>query len=112
LRRRHPVVIFLGVAIEVLAELRQLRRADEALALDHLRRVDLAVALLDVNVDHPADERALQARPNAAQEVEARAGDLDAALEVDDPELGPEIPVRLGREGERALVPDLAQDLV
>ena len=64
--------------------------------------------LARVEVEHPRDERALQARPGAAQHVEARPRDLDAALEVDDAELRAELPVRQRREieaGELAFRP-------
>src|SRR4029079_852350 len=97
------------VAIKVVAELRQVARPDQALAADHVRRVDLDVAVLArVEVEHQRDERPLQPRTPARQHVEARAGDLHAALEVDDVQRGPEIPVRLQREVVAALPSFLA----
>ena len=54
-----------------------------------------------MQLQHEVDERARQPRAGAHQHGEARAGDLRAALEVDDAERGTEVPVRLRREGER-----------
>src|SRR5437773_888548 len=105
--------VLLGVAVEVVAELGEVPGADQALALHHRRRVDLDVAVLArVEVEHPGDERALEARARAAQHVEARAGDLDAALEVDDAELRPQVPVRERREIEAARLAHAAHDHV
>ena len=110
---RDPPEVLLGVVVQVLAELRQVARADEALAPHHVRRVDLDVAvLLRVQVEHVRDERALQPRAPALEHVEARARDLHAALEVDDAELRAEVPVRLRLEVEGALRALLAHDLV
>ena len=64
--RDQPEVL-LGVAVEVVAELRQVAGADQALALHHRGRVDLGVAVLaGVQVEHPGDQRALQPRARAA----------------------------------------------
>ena len=66
--------------------------------LHHERRVFFGVALADVQVEHPGDQRPLQARPRPAEHVEARAGDLDALLEIDDAQRRTQVPVRLGLE--------------
>ena len=58
--------------------------------------------LARVQVEHEVDQRAREPRAGAAQHREPRAGDLRAALEVDDAERRPEIPVRLRLEVERA----------
>ena len=58
--------------------------------------------LARVQVEHESDQGALQAGAGAAQHVEARAGELDAALEVDDAERLAELPVRSRRETELA----------
>jgi hypothetical protein len=57
--------------------------------------------LAGVQVEHEVDERARQPRALAHQHGEPRAGDLRAALEVEDAQLGPEVPVRLRLEVER-----------
>ena len=62
--------------------------------------VFFAVALADVQVEHPGDQGALQARAGPAEHVEARAGDLDALLEVEDAQLGAQVPVGQGSEVE------------
>ena len=72
--------------------------------------VFLGVALADVQVEHPGDQRALQARAGAAEHVEARAGHLDAALEVDDAQRRAQVPVRFGLEVELRDLADRAQD--
>ena len=110
--RDEPEVL-LGVAVEIVAELGQVAGADQALAPDHIGRVDLDVAVLGrMQIQHIGDERALQARAPALQNVEARAGHLDAALEVDDVVPGPEVPVRLRLEGVGSLLALLAHDSV
>ncbi len=106
---RDEPEILLRVPIEVVTELRQVAGADQAFAPHHRRRVDLGVAVVrDVEVEHPRDERPLQARTGAVQHVEARARHLRAALEVDDAERLADLPMRLRREVEGARRPDLA----
>ena len=95
----HPEVL-LRVVVEVVAELGELPGGEEGLGLDHEGQVLLAVALADVQVEHPGDEGALEAGAGPAEDVEARAGDLDALLEVEDAELGAQLPVRQGGEVE------------
>ena len=68
--------------------------------------------LLDVQIEHPGDQRPLQPRAGALQHVEARAAELDAALEVDDVQLRAEIPVRLRLEVERPRLPFFPDDHV
>ena len=94
------------ILVEIVGELGQLPRAVDRGGLDHEGQVLLAVALADVQVEHPGDQRALQARARAAQNVEARAGQLGAALEVDDAQSRAEVPVRLGCEVEFARLAD------
>ena len=90
----EPKVVF-HVVVNVLLKLGQLRGANQALTLDYGWGIDLGVTvLLDVQVQHPGDERPLQARPQPAQHVEAGAGELDTALKVHDAQHWPQIPVR------------------
>ena len=64
--------------------------------------------LLRVQIEHEIDQRAGETRAGADQHREARARDLGAALEVDDAERRPEVPVRLRREREGARRADAA----
>ena len=56
--------------------------------------------LARVQVEHEADERPLERGAGAEESGEARPGELRAALEVEDAELGAQVPVRLGLEVE------------
>ena len=68
-------------------EFRQLRRADQRLGVDDVGRVALGVAVLArLRVEHELRERAVQPREPAAQEREARAGELGRRGEVEQPE--------------------------
>ena len=79
--------------------------------MDQVGRVDLLVPVVaGVEIEHPGDEGALEAGTVAAEEVEAGAGDLDSALEVDDAEVLGDLPVRLGGEVEGALGAVLGDD--
>ena len=57
--------------------------------------------LLGVQVEHPGDQRALQAGAVAVEHVEARAAELDAAFEVDHAEGDAEFVVHFCGEGQR-----------
>jgi hypothetical protein len=92
--------------IEVLVELGQLARAKEGVVVGDDGRPPLGETSLHVGVDEEVDERALHEGARAAKKVEARAGELDAALEVDHAGSGAKVPVRLGLEVElRGLAP-------
>ena len=108
-RRHHPQVV-LNIVIQVIGELGQLPRAEERGRLDHERRIFFSVALAGVQVKHPGDQGALQARSRAAQHVEARAGDLDAALEVEDAERRSQVPVGFRLEIVFGQLPDRLDD--
>ena len=85
MRYRPPVVLKLG-------------GAGERGGVGQRGHPPLLVAAGHVLVDHEADERALQAGAQAAQHVEAALGQLHAAIEVDDVQLGAQVPVGLGLE--------------
>jgi hypothetical protein len=105
--------VLADVAIEVVAELGQVAGADQAVAADHEGRQNLAVAVLvGVQVEHEADERALQAGAPTLEHVETAARELHAAVEVDDAPARAEIPVRLRRKGEFAFLALLAHDAI
>src|SRR5207249_416375 len=85
--RDEPEVL-LRVVIEVLAELRQVARAEEVLLAHHEGRIDLGVAVLTgMDIEHEVDEGALKAGATALEDVGAGAGNLYAALEIDDAQL-------------------------
>jgi len=109
---RLPVRV-LGDAEGVLGELRQLAGAAHGVVLDDHRRPDLGVAVLvDVGVEHELHQAALEARAHALEHDEARAADLDSAVEVEDVEADAEVHVILGRELEVRNLPDHAPDHV
>ena len=102
-RRDQVEVAVAGARLEEVAlELGQLARPGERLRGDEVGRDDLPVAPRAVQVQHELDERPLEARPQVPVDGEARPGDPGPALEVEDAELGPEVPVRLRLEVEDA----------
>src|SRR6266581_2353472 len=88
-----------------------MRARDERLPLREVRRVDLGEAGVDLEVDHPGYEGALERRARAAQQEEARAGHFRAARDVEDAELLADLPMWLCRERKFARLV-LADDLV
>ena len=82
--------------------------------VDDGRRPDLGHPVLArVDVEEPVDEAALERRPGALVDREARAGDLGAAGVVDDVELIAELPVRSagpGRATRGGIGADLADE--
>src|SRR5581483_2658914 len=55
-----------------------------------------------MKIEHEVDQRPLEARSRATQHGEARAREPRGALEIENPERRPKIPVRLRREIKRA----------
>ena len=100
----HQVQVLLVVLVQVVGELGQLARAEDRLGLDHEGQVAFLVALAAVQVQHERDQGALQLRAGAVQHIESRAGDLGAALEVDDAKRRSQIPVWLRRESQTSAV--------
>ena len=95
-RRRQPDNRCLSHLEQILLELRQLPGAVEARRVDHERRQHFGIAVLArVHVEHEVDQRALQLRAQAPVHREPRAGDLGRALQIEDAELRPQVPVRL-----------------
>src|SRR4029079_12831079 len=88
--------------------------AGRARGVDHRRRPELGhTVLTGVDVEEPIDEAALESRPRALVDREARAGDLGATGVVDDIELVAELPVRSagpGRATRRGIGTDLADE--
>ena len=101
-RDQVEVAVAGGRLEEVALELGQLAGPGERVRGDEIGRDDLPVAPRAVQVQHELDERPLEARPQVPVDGEARPGDPGRALEVEDAELGPEVPVRLRGEVEGA----------
>src|SRR5688572_14817609 len=79
-----------------------MRASDERLPLRQKGRVDLRETGVDLEVDHPSDESALERRSGTAQQVEARAGHFRTARDVKDPQLLADLPMWLRRERKHA----------
>jgi hypothetical protein len=60
------------------------------------------MSVIDVKVQHPADQRPLQPRAEAAQHIKTAARHLDAPFKVNDAETLGDFPVGFGREVERS----------
>ena len=84
--------------VGVVFELGQLAGAHHGLALHDHRRPPFLEAAGGVRVEEVVDERALEACTCATEHGEAAAGDLVAALEIEDIEVSAEVPVGLGLE--------------
>ena len=95
---RGDEVEALGGVEEVLLELRQLARARERGGVGERRHPPLLVAAGGVLIQHEGDERALETGAGAAEHVEAALGQLHAALEIDDVQGRPQIPMGLRLE--------------
>ena len=86
---------------EILLELRQVAGAAQRRGVHEKRRLDLGIAMLTgVELEHEVDQRARQPRARADQHREPRAGHPRGALEIENPERGTEIPMRLRLEVE------------
>src|SRR5882757_7824235 len=90
----EPEIIFV-VMVHRVGVLRQMPSAGDRLAIDHQRRNYLEVPLLlSLDIEHPRDQRAFEPRTRAAQDIETRPGEFHAAIEIDDPEILAEFPMR------------------
>jgi len=89
------VQVGLRVEVDDIPELGELSRPDHALLFDHEGRVQLRPPMGEVIVEHPVGQSALQAGARPGQDVEARPGLLDAALEIDDAQRRAKVPVGL-----------------
>ena len=87
---------------QVGLELRQVARALQRRPIDHERRLHLQVPVLPrVQIEHELDQRARQPRARAQQHREPRARHAGRPLEIENPQRGPDVPVRLRHEVER-----------
>ena len=88
--------------ISVVLELGQLPRTEHGLTLDDDGRPPLLEATTRVRVQEEVDEGALKTGAGATENGKTAAGELVAALEVEDVQIGAQIPVRLKVEVELA----------
>src|SRR5882757_3476236 len=90
----EPEIIFV-VVVHRVGVLRQMPGAGDGLAIHHQGRNYLEVTLLlSLDIEHPRDQRAFESRTRAAQDIETRPGEFHAAIEIDDPEILAEFPMR------------------
>ena len=80
---------------EAFLELRQLAGARERGGVGERRHPPLLVAAGGVLIQHEGDERALETGAGAAEHIEAALDQLHAALEIDDVQGRPQIPMGL-----------------
>ena len=94
-------------------ELGELAGAGHGDPVHQERRQDLLVAVLPgLKVQHETDQRPLQQRALAPVEGKARAGDLGAPGEVEDPQRLADLPVILRSEAERRRLAPVPQNRV
>ena len=111
--RRRDQVIPLARAKEVVFEFRELPGREKRFGVGEKRRQDLGVAVLPcVQVEHEGRQRAGEARSGSGEHGESSAGQSGAAVEVEDLESGPEIPVGLRGKGKRPRLPPGPLDTV
>ena len=88
--------------VGVVLELWQLTRAKHGLTLDDDGRPPLLKTTAGVRIEEEVDKGAFQAGASATENGKTAAGELVAALEVEDVQIGAQIPVRLKVEVELA----------
>ena len=72
----------------------QLAGAVEAGGIGHERRQDFGIAVvLGMDVQHEIDERAFELRAQTPVDGETRAGDFGGALEIENAEVGAQVPM-------------------
>ena len=101
-RRNQPVVGILQLE-KILRELRQLARSIKARRVDGKRRQHFRIAMLArMRVQHEVDQRALQLRAQPKIDGKPGAGDFGSPVEIENSQVGADIPMRLGFEVECA----------
>ena len=88
--------LVLAGVVRVILELGQLARAVHDLAVHDHRRDELLEAAGDVRVEEEVLQGAVERGAGAREHGEAGAGELGAAVEVQDASLGTQVPVGLG----------------
>ncbi len=101
-------------AEQIFCELRQLARPEQAAAVHDERRKHLGIPVLpDVHVEHEIGQRPLQPGARAHVDREPRPAQLGRALQVQDSQVRPQLPVRLRLKIELPpLAPSLDDDVV
>src|ERR1019366_4098558 len=79
--RDEPEVV-LFIVVHRVPVLREMPSARDSLAIHHQRRDYLEVSLLLLDIEHPRDQRALEPRARAAQDIETRAREFYSAIEL------------------------------
>jgi len=81
----QPHIIF-HIVVDILFEFWELPCAPHTLLAHDGRRVHFDIAmLLRVEIQHPVDQTALETCPQTKEYIKPAAGELNAALEIDDP---------------------------
>src|SRR5260370_30869088 len=82
--RRHEEKFAVFQAVHIGLKLRQLSRANHAIAPDEKRRTDFGVAVLaGVQVEHKIDQRPLEFRTSAGKTNESAPAQLRRTLEIE-----------------------------
>ena len=111
LRRRHQEQVVRVGAVGVALELREVPGPRHGVAAHHVRGRHLAVAvLLAVEIHHERRQGPLQGGAGAGQDGEPRSRHLGPPLQIQDPQVLPELPVRPGLEARLRLLAVLGQD--
>ena len=100
LGRGNEELVFANV-IRIIFELRQLARTEHGLALHNYRRPPFFEAAAHVRVDEVVDQSALKTSSRATKNREAAAGKLVAAIEIENVQIGAQVPMSLGLEALR-----------
>ena len=108
----HTVVGGVFNLVDLIGELGELASGQAALVLQHVRGQDQLVAVGQVGVNEVVEQRPLQTGTHASVDPEARAGQLGAAVVVDEPQVGAEIHVVLGLKVEHSGLAPVAERLV
>ncbi len=88
-------------AEQISRKLGQLPGAIHRFGIHQKRRQDFGIALLaGVNIEHEVGQRPLQPRPRIPVNRKPRAGKLRGPLQIQNPELFAQLPMRLGSEVE------------
>src|SRR5208337_1914140 len=91
---RDKPEIILVVVVHRVRVLRQMPGTGGRLATNHQRRNYFEITLLPLDVEHPRNQRALEPRAGTAQNIEPRPRQFHPAIEIDDPKILAQFPMR------------------
>src|SRR5262249_7952556 len=114
LGRRNQIEIPLAADLEeIRLELGQVAGAGQRRCVRQKGWLDFGVAMLpSVEIEHEVDEGSRETGTWTRKHRESRPSDLGPALEVDDPQRGTKVPMRLRRERELPRTSDATDFLV